>query len=243
MWRILLILVLTAVQCRADEFTYGLWGSSRPPAAEKPARTEKQSAPKKGVPPPRLTWKDFMPKNLPKPLERLLENPDEKTAREYWKAYKDYVTRLAKAESAVRVLQMEYARKISKNYQIYYFFNPFCPACEKYTPELFLSMVKEGFSVPVKAYVVHEPNRDRGREFAGGLAMMNALGVSTVRLATPVLLDEMGVQRIPTAVVLNSAGEVVAEFEGGDVLNVLNFLKEKRDEAIGSDADNSADSR
>ncbi|ADU97716.1 hypothetical protein Theam_1760 (plasmid) [Thermovibrio ammonificans HB-1] len=232
MKRVLLLVLLLTVTAQAKDFNYGLWGDR--------AQVEKRQQVKKSVksvPAGRnhkeetFSWQDFLPENLPRPFRKLLENPSPENVRKYWRAYEEFVSRVAEAEKQVRLLQLEFARRISSKYQLYYFFSPSCPACRRYSPLLFASLLREGFNLPTKAFVVGDLNS--GRLFAA------ALGIAEVRQATPELLSQLGVSALPTAVLLEG-DRVVAELTGAEVLKLVNFLKEKRDEAIESSVDTSS---
>jgi len=231
-----LLLVATFYsQAVGKDFTYGLWGNGSSVAQKqtvkdsKPKGVKKKKTQKGTV---NFSWKDFLPKDLPAPFVKLMENPTEENVRKYWKAYEEFADRITRTERLIKLMQVKYAERISKKYSLLYFFSPDCPACREYTPELFVGLLKEGFTLPVKAYVVGDLRK--------GAVMMSALGVTTTRIATSRMLSEFNVQSLPTAVLLDLSGRVVAEFSGGEVLNLLNFLKEKRDEEMASDSNSTA---
>ena len=221
-------------QAQAQEFNYGLWGNSQQERKVQPkVKIEKKPAGRSEKREAEFSWRDFLPRDVPRPFVKLLENPSPENVRKYWKAYEEFVTRITDAERQVKLLQLEFARRISARYELYYFFSPGCPACRKYSPVLFARLLKEGFEVPVKAFVVG--NLQSGRIFA------SALGISTVRAASPELLSQLGVSSLPTAVLLEG-DRVVAKYSGSSVLELVTFLKEKRDEEISSSS-NSSDER
>ena len=224
---ILAFLVLSVVSARGEEFNYGLWGQQE--KVEKKVERKVEVKKERRIPAGRnQDWRAFLPSNLPSPLLKLLENPTPENAKRYWRAYEEYVNRLAEVERLIRALQVQYARKVSKEYQLYYFFSPTCPACRRYTPVFFEELYKEGFNLPVKAFVVGD--------LSLGRAMMAGVGVSRVAVATPRMIEELGLEKagLPTAVLLTPEGEVVGVWEGGRILELLNYLKEKRDEEISN---------
>jgi len=231
--RVLYVLVLVVVNTAAagQEFNYGLWEKSEVVKKRQvPVNGERKKIPAgRNNKDPEFSWKIFLPKDLPKPFVKLLENPTSENAKKYWKAYEEFVDRLSRAEREVRLLQLEYARKVSSKYRLYYFFSPSCSSCLAYSPPLFRELVKEGFDIPTVAFVVKNSPEDfeRGRVFA------SALGVTSVRQATPELVSQLGVRALPTAVILRG-DEVVAKYSGPSVLEVVTYLKEKRDEAISN---------
>jgi len=225
-------ILLLSQESPGEEFTYGLWGNMPSPVPQteeqsRPPKREKREKKKNDL------WKAFLPKDVPAPIVKLLENPTPENVKKYWRAYEEYTSRLAKAESLIRAMQVQYARKVSKEYELYYLFSPTCPACRRYTPLLFEGLWKEGFNLPVKAFVVG--NLELGR------AMMAGVGVSQVLSATPRLISELGLENagLPTAVLLTPQGEVVGVWEGSRVLELLNFLKEKRDEEMAGNSNSS----
>ena len=193
-----------------DEFTYGLWGNTTSPAPQtkeqsRPPKREKREKKRNDL------WKAFLPKDVPAPIVKLLENPTPENVKKYWRAYEEYTGRLAKAESLIRAMQVRYARKVSKEYKLYYFFSPTCPACRRYTPLFFEQLWSEGFNLPVKAFVVG--NLELGR------AMMAGVGVSRVAVATPRLIEELGLENagLPAAVLLTPQEEIVGVWDGSKV--------------------------
>lgn len=228
-----ILLLILGTSSYGEDFNYGLWGTGElKPGKTAENRTKTAGKVKKKSREKEL-WKDFLPKDVPAPIVKLLENPTPENVKRYWKAYEEYTNRLAKAESLIRAMQVQYARKVSREYELYYFFSPTCPACRRYTPLLFEGLWKEGFNLPVKAFVVG--NLELGR------AMMAGLGVSQVLSATPKLIDELGLENagLPTAVLLTPQEEVVGVWQGSRVLELLNFLKEKRDEEMAGSSDGS----
>jgi thiol-disulfide isomerase/thioredoxin len=227
--RAVLIALLIAGAAQAQEFNYGLWGKRETPA-ERP-KAEKRERAKEPARREDFSWEDFLPPDVPRPMKKLLENPTPETARKYWKAYEEFAERLSRAGRQVRLLQLEYAKKVASRYRLYYFFSPTCPACRRYSPLLFGELLREGFEVPTKAFVVGDLSR--GKVFA------SALGIADVKKATPYLLSQLEVSSLPTAV-LFEGDRVVARWTGSSVLELVNFLKERRNEEIGEGGVNSA---
>jgi len=219
------------------EFNYGLWG--KPASAfkqeEKP-QPKKESKKKEQKKERKITWKDYLSKDIPYPVLRALENPTIENVREARRAYREFVERYSKFAQLLKLLEIEEAQKVSKRYKLVYFFSPECPVCKEVTPKFFSELYRNGFTPKVNAYTVSN--------LKTAIPYMAQFGVSTTRIATDRLLEEYGVIKdgvikVPALFVLDETGAIVKEFVGIDVLDAVNFLKEKTYEKGSSTADSS----